>query len=318
MINQLFSLVPIESLVKYTAEFLLEMVHHSAGRTWAARAFSPVATLPIDAAMSSPCNAPGASLLCRAGTSSSSSSSLSTCCLTPARASVMQSPRSRRAQTCSSSRISKARCGSLPACVGLLALLNDAYPPTPQVMLSLVVGVVTAIILLAVGLELWLIFGALAFWLNFVPTVGAVVAVFLPMPLVILDPDMSLVSMILAFVLPFTAHMVVGNVLEPLLFGHSLELQPVAILLSLTIWSMLWGLTGMILAVPITAVLKIHLDSIDHPASKFLVRLLVGGDGAADEGAMALQPTEDTIHSGAAGSSTLPLVERSLANPEEP
>ena len=206
----------------------------------------------------------------------------------------------------------------MPLCVGPLALLNDAYPPTPQVMLSLVVGVVTAIILLAVGLELWLIFGALAFWLNFVPTVGAVVAVFLPMPLVILDPDMSLVSMILAFVLPFTAHMVVGNVLEPLLFGHSLELQPVAILLSLTIWSMLWGLTGMILAVPITAVLKIHLDSIDHPASKFLVRLLVGGDGAADEGAMALQPTEDTIHSGAAGSSTLPLVERSLANPEEP
>tara|TARA_B100000780_G_scaffold234076_1_gene174377 strand:+ start:354 stop:908 length:555 start_codon:yes stop_codon:yes gene_type:complete len=184
-------------------------------------------------------------------------------------------------------------------------------------MLSLVVGVVTAIILLAVGLELWLIFGALAFWLNFVPTVGAVVAVFLPMPLVILDPDMSLVSMILAFVLPFTAHMVVGNVLEPLLFGHSLELQPVAILLSLTIWSMLWGLTGMVLAVPITAVLKIHLDSIDHPASKFLVRLLVGGTGGANEGAM-LQPTEDTVNSGAAGSSTLPLVERSLANPEEP
>jgi AI-2 transport protein TqsA len=185
-------------------------------------------------------------------------------------------------------------------------------------MLSLVVGVVTAVILLAVGLELWLIFGALAFWLNFVPTVGAVVAVFLPMPLVILDPNMSLLSMVLAFVLPFTAHMVVGNVLEPLLFGHSLELQPVAILLSLTIWSMLWGLTGMVLAVPITAVLKIQLDSIDHPASKFLVRLLVGGAGGADDGAMALQPAEDTIHSGAAGSSTLPLVERSLASPEEP
>jgi len=208
---------------------------------------------------------------------------------------------------------------------------RDAKPETPsrtdmlildyikgKVMLSLVVGVVTAVILLAVGLELWLIFGALAFWLNFVPTVGAVVAVFLPMPLVILDPNMSLLSMILAFVLPFTAHMVVGNVLEPLLFGHSLELQPVAILLSLTIWSMLWGLTGMILAVPITAVLKIQLDSIDHPASKFLVRLLVGGAGGADDGAVALQPAEDTIHSGGAGSSTLPLVERSLASPEEP
>ena len=74
----------------------------------------------------------------------------------------------------------------------------------------------------------------------------------------------------------------------------------------------------MILAVPITAVLKIQLDSIDHPASKFLVRLLVGGAGGADDGAMALQPAEDTIHSGGAGSSTLPLVERSLVSPEEP
>ena len=71
----------------------------------------------------------------------------------------------------------------------------------------------------------------------------------------------------------------------------------------------------MILAVPITAVLKIQLDSIDHPASKFLVRLLVGGAGGADDGAMALQPAEDTIHSGAAGSSTLPLVERPLPLP---
>jgi predicted PurR-regulated permease PerM len=255
MINQLFSLVPIESLVKYTAEFLLEM----GGNLFFVILFTVYLLLDTR----------------------------------------------------------KGKRNAKPEKPSRTDLLILAYIKG-KVMLSLVVGVVTAIILLAVGLELWLIFGALAFWLNFVPTVGAVVAVFLPMPLVILDPDMSLVSMILAFVLPFTAHMVVGNVLEPLLFGHSLELQPVAILLSLTIWSMLWGLTGMILAVPITAVLKIHLDSIDHPASKFLVRLLVGGDGAADEGAMALQPTEDTIHSGAAGSSTLPLVERSLANPEEP
>ena len=63
MIDQLFSRVPIESLVGYTAEFLLEMVHHSAARTWAARACSPVATLPmphLDAGMSPHPNAPGA------------------------------------------------------------------------------------------------------------------------------------------------------------------------------------------------------------------------------------------------------------------
>ena len=57
------------------------------------------------------------------------------------------------------------------------------------------------------------------------------------------------------------------SVLEPLIFGRSLELAPVVILLSLMIWGMLWGLTGMVLAVPMTAILKIHLASIDHPVA---------------------------------------------------
>ena len=75
-----------------------------------------------------------------------------------------------------------------------------------KVWLSLLVGSFTALVLLAIGLDLWLAFGVLAFWLNFVPNVGAVIAVFLPLPLVVLDPSMSLVSMILAFLLPFSVH----------------------------------------------------------------------------------------------------------------
>lgn len=162
-----------------------------------------------------------------------------------------------------------------------------------KVSLSLLVGSVTAFVLLFCGLDLWLVFGLLAFWLNFIPNVGAVVATFLPMPLVVLDPDISPVGMILAFVLPFCCHMVVGNVLEPLVFGHSLELQPVIILLSLMVWGMLWGITGMVLAVPITAVLKIHLASINHPVAIYLVHVLDGGmlSGGAD---LPLEPSEDT------------------------
>jgi len=114
----------------------------------------------------------------------------------------------------------------------------------------------------------------LAFWLNFIPNVGAVVAVLLPMPLVVLDPAISTAGMVLAFLLPFLVHSVVGNVLEPLVFGQSLDLHPVAILFTLMVWAMLWGITGMVLAVPITAVLKIHLSAVDHPAARFLVGLL--------------------------------------------
>lgn len=182
-----------------------------------------------------------------------------------------------------------------------------------KVALSCLVGGATAIVLFAVGLDLWLVFGAFAFWLNFIPNVGAVVAVLLPMPLVILDPEMHVAAMILAFVLPFCVHMVVGNVFEPLLFGHSLELQPVVILLSLMIWGMLWGIIGMVLAVPMTAVLKIQLEAIDHPVAVVLVRLLVGDEPkpdvpAADE--RVLLPSADMAPLEARGTSSTvrPLV----------
>lgn len=194
-----------------------------------------------------------------------------------------------------------------------------------KVALSMIVGSFTAFVLMIVGLDLWLVFGVLAFWLNFVPNVGAVVAVILPMPLVMLDPDMSKAAMVLAFVLPFCVHMVVGNVLEPLLFGHSLELQPVLILFSLMVWGSLWGLTGMVLAVPITAVLKIHLSFIDHPVAQSFVRMLEGkkglrdGEGSHPPGDGGMEPADDaaplrgssfssSCQSGHLASATLPLV----------
>ena len=100
------------------------------------------------------------------------------------------------------------------------------------------------------SLDLWLVFGVLGFLLNFVPTVGTVVAVALPMPVVLLDASFSGLDAALALVLPLTAHIVAGNVLEPMLFGHSLNLSPVVVLLSLLAWGALWGVIGMVLAVP--------------------------------------------------------------------
>ena len=145
-----------------------------------------------------------------------------------------------------------------------------------KVLISLGVGVATALILLAVGLDLWLVFGVMAFWLNFIPNVGSVVAVLLPMPVVLLDPTFSSGAVFLALVLPFGVHAIAGNVFEPLVFGHSMELAPVTILLSLMLWGSVWGVTGMVLAVPMTAVLRIHLAYVDHPLPRYLAARLVG------------------------------------------
>ena len=133
------------------------------------------------------------------------------------------------------------------------------------------------------NVDLWLVFGVLAFWLNFIPNVGALIAVLLPLPLVLFNPTMGPAGMLMAVLLPLLLHAFVGNVLEPIMFGSSLELHPVIVLLSLMLWSALWGVTGLVLAVPLTAVMRIHLSHIDHPLPRLILRILDGGAAAAAE-----------------------------------
>lgn len=188
-------------------------------------------------------------------------------------------------------------------------------------------GVVTGIILKSLSVDLWLVFGVLAFWLNFIPNVGALIAVLLPLPLVVFNPTFGaaltptltparmsssilplevpcsrepfitgggsslclpepvrcgccggagLATMLSAVLLPLLLHVLVGNVLEPIMFGSSLELHPVIVLLSLMMWSALWGVTGLVLAVPLTAIMRIHLAHVDHPLPRLMLRILEG------------------------------------------
>ncbi len=60
------------------------------------------------------------------------------------------------------------------------------------------------------------------------------------------------------------------------MFGRSLELHPVIVLLSLAFWFTLWGVVGAILSIPVTAVLRIVLSHIDHPYARVLIGLLEG------------------------------------------
>jgi predicted PurR-regulated permease PerM len=160
-----------------------------------------------------------------------------------------------------------------------------------KVLISLMVGTLTAAALGALGVDLWLVFGILAFWLNFIPNVGTLLAVMLPMPLVLLDERFSPGAMVLAFVLPLSAHFLGGSVIEPILFGSKLKLHPVVILCGLLLWASLWGITGMVLAVPLTAVIRIRLAAVQHPLTQFLASVLVGEGEALGGGGGGSNPT---------------------------
>ena len=127
-------------------------------------------------------------------------------------------------------------------------------------VISAFTGTLVGIILAVLGVDLAMAFGLMALLLNFIPSVGSIIATLLPLPVVLVSADMSPLTMVLAIVLPGAVQMGIGNIVEPMVMGDELDLHPVTILLALMIWGTLWGVVGMLLATPITAVMKILFE----------------------------------------------------------
>lgn len=138
--------------------------------------------------------------------------------------------------------------------------------------LSVFMGVLVGLVLQSLGVSLAFVLGLLTVLLNFIPNVGSIVATFLPLPVILVDPSISTAAALMAFILPALIHFVIGNILEPKLLGDTLNLSPVVILLSLTVWTVLWGGVGALLAVPITSIIQILCDQLDftRPISALL------------------------------------------------
>ena len=146
-----------------------------------------------------------------------------------------------------------------------------------RVAVSAVTGIFVGVILGILGLDLALVFGVLAFFLNFIPNVGSVIATVLPLPLALVQFD-NWVPVVLVVALPGVVQMTIGNVLEPKIMGDGLQLHPVTILLALVFWGLIWGIVGMLLAAPMTAVLRIVLDRFEttRPIAALLAGRLPG------------------------------------------
>ena len=127
---------------------------------------------------------------------------------------------------------------------------------------SAATGLLTGILLAILGLDLALVFGVMAFLLNFIPSVGSMIAMLLPLPLAVVQFD-SWVQIIAVIALPGTVQMIIGNFIEPKLMGSGLDLHPVTILMALVFWGLIWGVVGMLLAAPITAILRIVFERFE-------------------------------------------------------
>lgn len=131
-----------------------------------------------------------------------------------------------------------------------------------KTLISLLTGVVTSLILLILGVDFALLWGFLTFLLNFIPTVGSIVAVFFPFLFSLLQFD-SFTIPLLTLILLAVAQNAIGNVLEPRFLAHSLNLSPLLVLVALLFWGWIWGIWGMILSVPIMSTIKIICENVD-------------------------------------------------------
>jgi AI-2 transport protein TqsA len=140
-----------------------------------------------------------------------------------------------------------------------------------KTLLSLLLGVLSYLVMRLYGLEFAALWAVLATVLNFVPYVGSVLGVVFPLLMAIVqfaDPA-TILSLFLAL---SALQFAIGNFLDPYVMGNSLNLSPFAILVSLAVWSELWGVPGAFLAVPITAILTIVLS--EFPGTRPIAVLL--------------------------------------------
>jgi predicted PurR-regulated permease PerM len=136
-----------------------------------------------------------------------------------------------------------------------------------KAFVSLITGLLSYLVLLAFGIDAALFWAMLIFVLNFIPTVGSLIATLFPAFFAILQfGELAPFVYILASV--GTIQVIVGNIIEPKLMGNSLNMSSLVVILSLTLWGAIWGVMGMILSVPITVVMIIVFEEI--PSLRFI------------------------------------------------
>ncbi len=142
-----------------------------------------------------------------------------------------------------------------------------------KTLVSALTGFLLFLVLWILGVDFPIFWGFLAFLFNFVPNIGSFAAVVLPFGVSLLQFD-TLEIPLLALGLMFVVQTVVGNVVDPRLMAFSLNLSPLLVLVSLIFWGWLWGIVGMILAVPLTATIKIFFSNLEPLRP---VAILMGG-----------------------------------------
>lgn len=130
-----------------------------------------------------------------------------------------------------------------------------------KTLISLMTGLTIGIAMALMGLDFPILWGLIAFGLNYIPTIGSVIAAIPALLLAMVQPSMEFGSIFAIAAIYVAVNVVFGNFVEPTLMGRKLGLSTLVVILSLVFWGWVWGPVGMLLSVPLTMVLKIALEN---------------------------------------------------------
>ncbi len=153
-----------------------------------------------------------------------------------------------------------------------------------KTLVSLATGLLIGGWLSLLGLDYAVLWGVVAFLLNYIPTIGSIIAA---VPAILLSLlQLGFWKMLLVASGYLVVNLLIGNVLEPRLMGQTVGLSPLVVFLSMTFWGWVLGPVGMILSVPLTILVKIAAET--NPQTRWLAILL----GTTKEAELLLQERE--------------------------
>ena len=136
---------------------------------------------------------------------------------------------------------------------------------------SLITGSMIGLISWFFGIDYALLWGFLAFVLNYIPYIGSLVAIVPPLVLAIIAFD-SVSEVLFFFVCLEGVQLAMGNIIEPKWMGDSFSINTVSVLFGFVFWAFMWGTAGMLLAVPLTFMFKVVLENVS--GADVIVRLM--------------------------------------------
>ncbi len=142
-----------------------------------------------------------------------------------------------------------------------------------KTVLNLCNALLATIFLFIMGVDYYLLWGLLAFLLNYIPTIGSFFALLPPALLALIQ--FGIVEAIVVVIVFVIINTLIGNIIEPRFMGKGLGLSTLVVFLSLIFWGWVLGPVGMLLSVPLTITIKIALDSSEE--TRWLA-ILLGSD----------------------------------------